>query len=290
MFSCNNVVNGVVSQKTGVSIFVTNFSELNMGTERSLAPSSLSISDIDSFTISGEDLDGNTISQSIIINSDGTGTIYDVSVSVWVFTLHAFKDGSEVMCGYATVDTRTTWEVSFTLSSEGVNASGGFDLTFIYSDSAGFASVYQIDLSLCNTTTLEAVYTFGTISGSTNLAKWTGTGYNLTGSDIDSGYYILAVKFYGLDSGSLATQIGVYSDIVCIEPNRTTTKTVTISNDILYKKPDAPSDLYVYRDDSSLSSDYYTAIIRWTDNAPNEEYNVLKVYTYSNTSNDLMNS
>ena len=72
MFSCSNVMNGVVSQKTGVSIIVTNFSELNMGTERSLAPSSLTISDIDSFTITGEDLNGKTINQAITINSDGT--------------------------------------------------------------------------------------------------------------------------------------------------------------------------------------------------------------------------
>ena len=285
MFSCSNVMNGVVSQKTGVSIIVTNFSEVNTETERSLAPSTLLISDIDNFTITGEDLNGKTINQAITINSDGTGIISDVSISVWILTLHAYKDGAEVMCGYATVDTRTTWEVSFTLSSEGVNASGGFDLTFIYSDSSGFSSVYQIDVSLCDSTTLESVYTFGTISGSANLAKWTGSGYSLTGSGIDSGYYILVIKFYGLDSNSIATQIGVYSDVVCIEPNRTTTKTVTISNDILYKKPDAPSDLYVYRDDSSLSSDYYTAVIRWTDNASNEEYNILKVYTYSNTSN-----
>ncbi len=285
--SCTNIENGVVSKKTGVSVVITNYNQINGLESRSISPDSLSVSDIDSYTITGEDLDGNTLSQAIDIASDGTGTLEDVTVSVWVFTLHAYKDSKEVMCGCATVDTRSTWEVSFTLSSEGVSATGNIDLSFTYSDSTSFASVSQISLALCDVSTLNAVYDYGSIYSSSDLALWTSTGYELSKTGLASASYCLLLTFYGLDSSSYATKIGTYSDIITVEPNRTTSASISITGDILYQKPDAPTNFCVYRDESSLSADYYTAVFRWDDNALNEEYNILKVYTYSNATNTV---
>lgn len=299
-FSCTSPLNGTVQAKSGVSIIVTNYNQ-NPDSSRTIAPNTFNFSNIAKFKIEGEDLDGEKIPLQLIdIDENGNGEIGELKNSVWSFILHAYSDSSaanEVLCGYASVDTKHTSTVSFVLSSEGVVADGtySFNLKYVASanDTVSFASaVSQISVSLCNPQTYEPIAGYPkTISDSENIAKWTSSsGYPVSGT-VSAGYYYLLVKFFARNTSNTLTQIGIYSDFVDVQPGRATTVTDPIEiSGILYQKPAAPANLKVYRIDNSLNAEYYTAALTWEDNSVNEESFVINCYQYDSAETSSANA
>ena len=279
-FSCTSAIDGTVQAKSGLSIIISNFNQIE--TARLISPGSFDINDVKKYKIDGEDLDGNKLSQSIeIVN--GTGTLQEVTNSIWSFVLHAYSDtsgGNEVLCGYASVDTTHTSIVSFVLDSVGLEKNGSYDLTFTYSGFADFENVIKkFSIELQNTVTYSTVsgYTVSSVDPD-EISEWVSGGYNVTGT-IAPGYYYLVVRFYGFNELNQYIEIGTYSDILDIQPNRLSSDVVDIS-DVLYLKPDAPDNLKVYRLEKSLKEDSYTVLLQWDDLSVNEESFEIQAITY----------
>ncbi len=268
------------AERPSIDVIVTNYAD-NQSSARLLSPDSYG--SVQKYTIDGEDIDGFPLSYSnFTLAANGTGKISGVPKTLWNLTLHAYSDSegtNEVLRAYATADTRNgDAEVSFTLSSYDVETLGEYDLTFTYPNATAFESVTQINLSICNSDSAEAIYTtvLSKTANASDFAAWTTTGYQFTRGNIPAGYYLLIVEFR-----SSSTKIGTYTDILDIQPGLTTASNVAIP-DILNRLPAAPSNLKVYRVDSSLSSDFYNAVIRWEDNATNEEYYEITIHQFAN--------
>lgn len=268
-------------EKPSIDVTVTNFADTHNSLARLISPDSYG--SVQKYTVEGEDIDGFQLSyKTFTLGANGTGKITGVSKTLWNLTLHAYSDSegtNEVLRAYAMADTRNgNAEVSFTLSPYNVSTPGGYDLTFTYPNARAFESVTQINLSICNPDSGNALYTtvLTKAGNASEFAAWTTTGYHLTRNDMPAGYYLLIVEFR-----SNTVKTGTYTDLLNVEPGLTTSDTVAIP-DILNRLPDNPGNLKVYRVDSSLSSDSYNAVIRWEDNATNEEYYEITVYQYSN--------
>ena len=289
---CSNVIQGALisnSQDDEVSIVITNYSQnSNVSVAKTVAPSTYLLEDVKKFIIEGENYDGDFYSNSIAIANDGTGTIVGLKPSVWNFVLHAYSDAAgttEVLRGYATVDTSYITTVAFVLTSAGVSTQGSCSLTFKY-NSDGAATFNQMASSvtgkICDSLTGHEIYSFFSTGDTTELAKWLGEGYTAQRNLMNPGSYILTVEFFYTEN-SVTKRSGFWSDLLVIEPGRQTTKTITIPN-ILSTKPAAPQNLTLHRIDSTLTADSYNAVIRWDDVSTNEEYFVLKLRSYaSNT-------
>lgn len=279
--SCQQIYDGTLGLYTaaedGLSVIISNYA-------RTIAPSTYNIDDIASYKIYGEDYQGNIYSSDISI-TNGTGKITGLAPTVWNFTLHAYSDASatnEVLCGYASVDTRSVSTVSFVLSSENVSGEGSCSITFKYDSNAAdtFSDmVNEIHAYLCNPNTGEILKEIVAVSSESDLAKWTSQGYTAAISSISSGFYTLYVKFYQIVNAS-AVQIGLWTETVDIEPGRNFSQELNIP-DIIARKPAAPENLTAYRIDSSLNKDSYNIVIRWDDCSDNEEHFVIKLREYS---------
>lgn len=291
--SCSNALtDSLFVSKSGseVSVVITNY-EGNSGANsaRTIAPNTYLMSDIAKFIIEGESFDGNTYSNQIAISNSGTGTIVGLKPSVWNFILHAYSDSActnEVLRGYSTVDTTYITEVSFVLSSTTVTTEGSCSLTFNYESSASTIfseTVSEIHAWICNPYTGEEIVRLAAVTNAEDLAAWLDTnGYLAERSSLEPGNYLLKVIFYQTVNAS-TQKIGLWSDILIIEPGRQTTKSITIP-DIIARKPESPSNLRIYRVDATQTKDYYNAVIRWDDNSNNEEEFVLTIKEYASSS------
>lgn len=291
--SCSNALTDsfIVSKSgSGVSVVITNY-EQNSGaySARTIAPDTYLMADIAKFIVEGESFDGDTYESQIAISNSGTGTIVGLKPSVWNFILHAYSDSActnEVLRGYAAVDTTYITEVSFVLSSTTVTTEGSCSLTFNYESSASAIfneTVSEIHAWICNPSTGEQIVRLAAVTSAEDLAAWLDTdGYLAERSSLEPGNYLLKVIFYQTVN-STTQKIGFWSDILIIEPGRQTTKSITIP-DIIARKPDAPSNLKIYRADATQTKDYYNAVIRWEDNSNNEEEFVLTIKEYASSS------
>ncbi|MBR1639527.1 MAG: hypothetical protein IJ688_09090 [Treponema sp.] len=286
--SCTNPIDGTVSNKTsGISIVIENYASINVeNSSRTISPQTpYSTNNVAYFKLDGENTTGETFEEaSITIQNDGTGTISGLKNSIWNFVLHAYdSNNKEVLRGYATADNRFgSASVPFTLSTDYVTTYGNCGITLVYSDEDSFSSVTQVRMYVCDWITQRALYTTYSSSSDSDFtfSDWTDPdkGYTLSYNNMNPGIYWLVVRFY-----SSGVEIGNYSDFLDIQPGLKTEQKVII-DDVLYRRPDKPTNLKVYRVDSSLTdTDYYNVVIRWTDSSINEDGFVLKVYRYSLT-------
>jgi|GEM_PF-3820101 len=302
LFSCSSALEDSYYSKNSkdspLSVIINNYDFYNSCSVAAndnarliIAPSTYSISGISKFLIEGMDTTNpsNTISQEISINSSGEGTISDITKSFWIFTLHAYSDSdmtNEVLKGSASVDTSQYASVAFTLSSEGLTTPGSCEIALDYdSNYASFFDdmVGEIHINLCKAITLEIVKELAVITTETDLDSFIdGSGYLIEESTIAPGAYIMTMYFYQI-ANSTASKIGFFSAGFIVEPGRCTTQTVTIPH-IIATIPDAPENLVVYRDDSTLTADSYNAVVRWDDVSNNEEYFQLVIREYDSDS------
>ena len=299
--SCLQPLNGSFYSKTEEPRIYIQVDK-DFSSARTILPDSLTYSSISSFKVTGEDKDGEnyTSPPGFRLNDDGTGTISDISQSIWNLILHAYNDSNEeILRGYATADTRhSAVTVDFVLSSAPLKeieaAKGGLDLKLKYSDANAFETVNQIYFHLDDRLTGEERYSLGTITRGTDADAFTSwissDGYELDKSTFNytAGYYNFVVDFYTNNPSHI--KIGTYSDIILIEPNRVTAPSLITLKKILYTKPDVPTNVKVWRDDSSMTSEFYNVIITWDDNSDNEEYYSIKVCEYADGSDSVSHS
>lgn len=304
LFSCSFVQNNYsYRQENGLSVIIKNYQDFSssnyLNNARTVSPGTCSYSEISYYTVTGQDYEGVPFQvQNITISENNgvySGKINTISKSIWNLVLHAYNSNDEEMLrGYATVDTNAYDTVAFTLSTDGVSTQGSYSLHFKYANSTVFTDmVGQISIYLKNQSTSEELAVASLVKGSSStndlLYNWISEdGYLLSSQGIDAGTYLLKVFFYQSIAEGDSQQIGFYSDILDIQPGRETAKTITIS-DIIARKPNAaPSNVKVYRMDSSLNSEYYNAVIRWQDNSTNEEFFKIKFRRYDTDSKTLL--
>ena len=265
-----------------IDVTIANYSTQE-GINALIAPTAYTVADIQKFTIDGEDKDGLSFQGTILTFEDNTATIQVSSRTKWELTLHAYSDEActnEVLRGKTVADTSNgSVTVSFTLSTYNVTTLGNFSLLFTYqNDDITFTdAVDAVTIKLCDADT-HAPLKERTLNTAADLALWEGSGFTYTSAEnLAPGYYFLEVIF---KKGS--ETIGMYTEILDIEPGRVTEKNITVTNQ-LFTTPAAPENVKVYRLKDSESPDYYTAIIRWDDVADNEDSYEISVYTYNST-------
>ena len=300
--SCVREINGVVSlrgEDPGIVFYVDNYSE----SARTLAPAALTTDGL-IFQIDGEDKDGNPYPlTSVTIDSSGKGRIENVSCSIWNLVLHAYlsaadaADKKDVLRGYATADTRNTGsaEIDFVLSSTSIidegKTNGDYSITVTYPNATDFATLKEIRCAVYDKATGEVkIQHSPVITGSSDFDLWTSTGYEYTGTLL-AGTYVFKIDFYILsEDGNSVLNVGTYSEILDIQPNRTTSVTKEL-DEVINKKPAAPEDLMVFRvDDDTLNADAYTAVITWKDVATNEDSYIIKLHRISDDGTARVNS
>ena len=249
---------------------------------RTLAPSSSVKSEISLYKITGEDKDGFTYvtPSDFTISDSGTATISDISKSIWNLVLHAYNsENKEILRAYAVADTRNSAvDVDFVLSSlpliEEGTFTGSLSAKFYYPNTSDFEEVKQVDFYMRDRTTGAKKYYSNVTTANSSFADFTDStkGYEFTNT-FNAGYYCLVMEF----CNASGTIIGVYSELVDIQPNRATTTGIITVPDVLKKKPDAPENVYVFAERDSRTADSYNAVITWKDNAVNEESYVIRL-------------
>ncbi|MCR4735009.1 MAG: hypothetical protein K5829_08410 [Treponema sp.] len=293
LFSCSFAYDyncSVRKSSEGLSIKITNYSVSDDDSRIIIAPGTCTLSSINKFVLKGTDTlnPSNTISQTVSIDDSGQGSISDLSKSFWFFELHAYSDSegtNEILWGTASVDTRINSTISFTLSSCGLTTAGSSQITLTYdtSHASDFDEmVGEMHVYLRKAASMEVVQELAAITSEADLDKFIdGNGYVINESSLTPGSYALTIEFYQIANSS-AIKIGFYSAGFIVEPGRQTVQSVTIPH-IIAMPPAAPENLKVWRDDSTLTSESYNAVIRWDDSVDNEEYFQLVIREYSSS-------
>lgn len=192
-----------------------------------------------------------------------------------------------VYIGYANVDLRNSDAIKFYISSNGLEGTGGFNLTLVADDSwtaehlakVGQTTNYTIKAAPYNRTTGEIIDSSAnhTVGNADFVDSSKGDNYNISG--LTPGSYSFVVSFKDLNGAKKTYE---YSDIIIILPNQTVTKKIEIP-DVIEYRPDAPALLkvaYIEPEDNNL--DEYNALLEWEDMATNEKYFEIKFYDVTN--------
>ncbi len=306
LVGCSNLLGGTVSGtgSAGTNSITVTLSDVD--TSRSLAPSSLTAAstEISYYSITGESLDGysfayaatatsetpaialgdNKIPQSTFASGGaGSVTLKDVKVDDWTFTMYAHDSSGNVLLKGTSVcnlKSANTTSVAFTLSSFDLTATGGYAITIKYTGS-NWVDSYTLTYGLYST--IDGTVKYGTTdvaaanAVNVNIAGGK-TGYEIASASVVPGSYLLGVA---IKSGS--TQLAYASDILIIEPGRTTTANFTIG-EIIDSAPAAPTGLAAQWVVGSQDEDFYNVRLYWTDASTNETQFKLLVKEFTDTS------
>lgn len=224
----------------------------------------------------------------------GTGgdvfTLKDMPIDDWTFTLTACDvDGNALLKGTSVCQLKSAavTTVAFTLSSVDVASKGGYNITLKYNNDDGSWKTNNYNFTYGLYDTVTGALAEGT--STKNIEKTTadaivvtttggGAGTTATsgGLTINPGSYVFGITI--LDEN--AKKLAYVSDIILIEPGRTTTGTIEIKEAIA-TAPAAPKDLIAQRITTLENGDSYVVRFRWTDASNNESQFkfVLKEFT-----------
>lgn len=224
----------------------------------------------------------------------GTGadvfTLKDMPIDDWTFTLTACDvDGNALLKGTSVCQLKSAavTTVAFTLSSVDVASKGGYNITLKYNNDDGSWKTNNYNFTYGLYDTVTGALAKGTTA--TNIAKTTAdaivvtTGGTEPGKDVTSGgltvnpgSYVFGITIFDTNAKKLA----YVSDIILIEPGRTTTGTIEIKEAIA-TAPAAPTDLIAQRITTLEDGDSYVVRFRWADASNNESQFkfVLKEFT-----------
>ncbi len=293
LVGCSNINNGAIigdsTETTSLNLSVTNANNIHA----LMAPDTLERSAITKYQIEGESLSGQKLAlQDIELDGDGKGKLENVLVDDWTFTLHAYTGASEpyteVLRGTSTCMLKTGTDissVSFVLSSFNVNTTGGYEITIGYTGGA-WNTDYTFKYGVYDSTTGAPVGSEVSVTTNTDEIVYdssddTKNGKTVTGTGLAAGSYIFGVRIYK-GSASLA----YVSDVLVIEPGRTTTDELIFGN-VISTLPAAPSTLIAQELLNTAykpSGDFYNVRLYWKDQATNEESYELIVREFTNTS------
>ncbi len=292
LVGCSNINNGAIigdsTETTSLNLSVTNANNIHA----LIAPDTLKLPEISSYKIEGESLSGTKLELAPITITNGTGKLTEVLVDDWTFTLHAYADAeatTEILRGTSTCMLKTgtnVTSVSFVLSSYNVSTTGGYEITIGYYGGA-WDSSYTFKYGVYNSTTGQPVGSEVSITTDTSDIVCTKSGdtvtggKTVTGTGLAAGSYIFGVYIY-----KGGAQLAYVSDVLVIEPGRTTTGKLVFGN-VISTLPAAPSTFIAQELLNTAykpSGDFYNVRLYWKDQATNEESYELIVREFTNTS------
>lgn len=300
LVGCNNLIGGTVSGtgSSGSNSIVVSLNEVDHS--RSLAPATLTnaSAEISYYAITGESTEGFTFAYKATatnadpaialndnkilptaFNSNGTVTLEDVNVDDWTFTMYAYNSsGNIILKGTSVCNLKSANQtsVSFTLSSFDLDATGGYNITMKYTGSS-WVNTYTVKYGLYSTVDGTVKYGTTDLAAATAADIATDTGKSVASDSIEPGSYVFGVGVY---SGT--TRLAYASDLLIIEPGRTTTADFEIG-DIIMSAPNAPTGLAAQWIEDSQDEDYYNVRIYWTDASTNETSFKLLVKEFTDT-------
>lgn len=295
LVGCSNVNNGaIIGDSTGttsINLSVSNQNNLHA----LIAPVTLTRAGITKYQIEGESLSGKKLPLAeVTLDEDGKGKLEDIEVDDWTFTLHAYTGDAapytEVLKGTSTCMLKSGTDVSsvaFTLSSYGVSTTGGYKIVIGYTGGAWDES-YTFTYGVYNSTT-GAPIAETSVTTDTDAIVYdpahtdTHPGTTVDGSGLAAGSYIFGVR---ISKGSAT--LAYVSDVLIIEPGRTTEGKLIFGN-VISTLPAAPSGLIaqeLLNNTYKPEGDYYKVRLYWKDNAINEESYELIVREFTDTSTE----
>ena len=200
--------------------------------------------------------------------------VLELAASRWSFELTASKAGKIILSGFTVADLRNGEQtIPFDLKPVGTE-NGSVDVTLTYTKPATNPDIVaKVTVGLYNNIAdAEAVEVDN--PATINNAETNTPNVKLT-KDVAPGKYYYIARFYNAKDVLLMP----YIEEVYVDPGNTSTKEITLEDDVINNQPKDPSELDV----TYLSNTLGTATIEfsWRDNAINETGFVLEVQEYS---------
>lgn len=239
-----------------------------------------------------------------VTGTDKTGTVViNLDAAQYEFKMYAVKKGEAeteapatmdtsktVLQGSASADIRTSDNVNFFLTAEGINNTGtvalklytkGWELPSGYDVKADLTytkadATHEIDSTVNNTTVTYPNATF-------KAAISTETAVNYKPKDESSNPIPIAPGTYNFTvyyEDTVNSNEYVWSDRIIILPGQETAVTIGLPN-VIGTIPTKPASLNVtYIDPDNSSTGYYTAQFNWADSSNNEKFFELQVLEF----------
>lgn len=298
--------------KCVLTISVDGFTGAGSTIERTISPTKYTANSKTKFVIEGKSVRNVALAPKLLTFTDSEDTKIALDYDVWYLTLHAveveneeevkvdgeisankvLEKGSEILRGVTTANlSKGVTQISFTLSTKGVNTKGGIDLTAkINSEFKDLVKSYEVGIYEINTDALVADTYIAHDFGDDDYVK---DGDTVTGikdieialDELNPGDYIFKFTPYNKKAGEdNRVDLNTWSDVIKIAPGRTTEKTITITG--ILQPPAAPSDLTatLVTESEEDNDEYFTVHISWEDNSDNENNFVLRLYEYEKKS------
>ena len=253
---------------------------------RTIMLDNLVFGDIGYYEIEGTSTRGKTLALQEVEITDGKGQIV-IDYAPWTLTLHAYDNETnkkELLRATTFVDlTYGAADIKFKLKEDGVTTQGSMEITVEYpkltSNEVDFVSV-----KLVNKVTNEVLHESDKLTATAVDGNFSVT-YNYGGNKIDPGDYGILVELVndGTDTTKTTDDIVVATvpETVQVSPGRKTTGTITITEDQMSKKPNAPTDVMAYlkNDSENAENGTYTVQVQWVRDAlKNESHYAIEVH------------
>ena len=261
---------------------------------RTIDPGIYTVADTTVFKIKGFSNRGTQLTERVLsFEADPAGgkkASVPLSYDEWNLTLSAYEGTNEILRGVTTVNLKKAppAKLTFSLSTKNVETDGGLSLTVnglnssVKSYTAGLYDVNTDGLKYNLLTDENGV----ALADGKDLAAGT-TSVTLSKTDIAPGSYIFKFIPYNNTVANKASRedLTPWSDGITVAPGRTTTAAITLT---IMEKPNAPLGFNAVLVNSSKedNDNYYTVKLSWTDNSPNEENFVLRIYEADGTEAD----
>lgn len=254
---------------------------------RTIMPDNLVFDDIEYYEIEGTSTRGKTLALQEVEITSGKGEIV-IDYAPWTLTLHAYNNETEkkeLLRATTFVDlTYGAAEIKFQLKEDGVTTQGSMEITVKYPEltpnKVDFVSVKLVDKVTNEVLHHESGLTAGpAVDGNFSVT------YNYGGNEIAPGDYGILVELVNDgDDTSITTDdrvVATVPETVQVSPGRPTTGTITITEDQMSKKPNAPTDVMAYLKDNSEDAENgtYTVQVQWKRDAlKNESHYAIEVH------------
>lgn len=267
---------------------------------RTIMPDNLGFGDIEYYEIEGTSTRGKTLALQGVDITDGQGQIV-IDYAPWTLTLHAYNNEAEkkeLLRATTFVDlTYGAAEIKFKLKEDGVTTQGSMEITVEYPelnpDEVNFVSVKLVDK-----VTNRELHKSELPAPATAVDGKFSVTYNYGGNEIDPGDYGILVELLNDDDNDAMTTddrvvVATVPETVQVSPGRQTTGTITITEDQMSKKPNAPTEVMAYLKDNSEDAENgtYTVQVRWVRDAlKNESHYAIEVHELAAVGDTLSNT
>ena len=263
---------------------------------RTIMPDNLGFGDIGYYEIEGTSTRGKTLALQEVEIVGGKGQIV-IDYAPWTLTLHAYDnetDKKELLRATTFVDlTYGAADIKFKLKEDGVTTKGSMEITVKYPELTP-NEVDFVSVKLVDKVTNEVLHHESKLTAATAVDGNFSVTYNYGNNEIDPGDYGILVELVNDGADDAITTddrvVATVPETVQVSPGRQTTGTITITEDQMSKKPNAPTDVMAYlkSDSEDAENGTYTVQVQWVRDAlKNESHYAIEVHELAAVGNTL---